>query len=189
MSAPALRIPYGVADFVKLRRGGEYYVNKTAYLPLLEQAGRFLFLIRPRRFGKSLLQSVTECYYDRRWEPHFDELFHDTWIYAHPTPEKYRYLGLRFDFSAVDSDSRKLAPSFENYCRIRPDGFLGHYADRIPQAAGERIQAQPTVADCLSRLQEELELLCGASRNGAAALSICTWRRSICAIAICATPI
>jgi hypothetical protein len=53
-----LRIPYGVADFVKLRRGGEYYVDKTHYLPLLEQAGRFLFLIRPRRFGKSLLQSV-----------------------------------------------------------------------------------------------------------------------------------
>ena len=154
-----LRIPYGVADFVKLRRGGEYYADKTHYLPLLEAAGRFLFLIRPRRFGKSLLQSVMECYYDRRWEPHFDELFHDTWIHAHPTPEKHGYLALRFDFSAVDSDSRKLAASFENYCRIRLDGFLGHYADRIPEAACERIRAQPTVADCLSRLQEELELL------------------------------
>ncbi|NEX19615.1 AAA family ATPase [Thiorhodococcus mannitoliphagus] len=55
------RIPYGVADFIKLREGHEYYVDKTRYLPLLEQAGRFLFLIRPRRFGKSLLQSVMEC--------------------------------------------------------------------------------------------------------------------------------
>jgi hypothetical protein len=154
-----LRIPYGVADFVKLRRSGEYYVDKTHYLPLLEAAGRFLFLIRPRRFGKSLLQSVMECYYDQRWEPHFDELFHDTWIHTHPTPEKHGYLVLRFDFSAVDSDSRKLAASFENYCRIRLDGFLGHYADRIPKTACERIQAQPTVADCLSRLQEEMELL------------------------------
>ena len=155
----SLRIPYGVADFVKLRRGNECYVDKTAYLPRLEQAGRFLFLIRPRRFGKSLLQSVMECYYDRRWEPHFDELFHDTWIHAHPTLEKHRYLALRFDFSAVDSDSGRLAASFENYCRIRLDGFLGHYADLIPPAASERIQSQPSIADCLSRLQEELELL------------------------------
>jgi hypothetical protein len=52
MSTPTpLRIPYGVADFVKVRRGNEYSVDKTAYLPLLEEAGRFLFLIRPRRFG------------------------------------------------------------------------------------------------------------------------------------------
>ena len=52
------RIPYGVADFIKLRQGHEYYVDKTRYLPLLEQAGEFPFLIRPRRFGKSLPRSV-----------------------------------------------------------------------------------------------------------------------------------
>ncbi len=156
-----LRIPYGVADFVKLRRGNEYYVDKTAYLPLLEQAGRFLFLIRPRRFGKSLLQSVMECYYDRRWEPDFDELFGGTWIHAHPTPERHRYLALRFDFSAVDPDPARLMASFESYCRIRLDGFLGHYAEIIPPDACERIRGQHSVADCLSRLQEELELLGG----------------------------
>jgi len=160
MNAPLpLRIPYGVADYVKLRRGNEYYVDKTAYLPLLEQAGRFLFLIRPRRFGKSLLQSVMECYYDRRWEPHFDELFHDTWIHTHPTPEKHRYLALRFDFSAVDSDSSRMMASLETYCRIRLDGFLGHYGGIIPPEACERVRNQPSVADCLSRLQEELEQL------------------------------
>jgi hypothetical protein len=62
-------------------------------------------------------------------------------------------------FSAVDSDSSRLADSFENYCRIRLDGFLGHYAHLIPPDAGERVRQQPTVAACLSRLQEELELL------------------------------
>ncbi len=40
-----LRIPYGVADFHTLRRGHHYYVDKTHYLPLLEEAGRFLFFI------------------------------------------------------------------------------------------------------------------------------------------------
>ena len=59
-----LRIPYGVADFIKLRRGNEYYVDKTHYLPLLECAGRFLFLIRPRRFSSKACQAgpvVSAC--------------------------------------------------------------------------------------------------------------------------------
>lgn len=96
-----LRIPYGLADFIKLRRGNEYYVDKTHYLPVLESAGRFLFLIRLRRFGKSLLQSVMECYYDREWTKDFDALFAATWIADHPTVERGAYLTLRFDFSMV----------------------------------------------------------------------------------------
>ena len=147
-----LRIPYGVADFVKLRRGGEYYVDKTHFLPLLEEAGRFLFLIRPRRFGKSLLQSVMECYYDRRWEPHFDELFHDTWIHAHPTPEKHRYLALRFDFSAVDPDSRKLAASFETYIRIELESFVQRYAALIPAEQGQKILGEQTASARIEQL-------------------------------------
>jgi hypothetical protein len=87
MPANPLRIPYGVTDFVKLRQGNEYYVDNTHYLPLLESAGRFLFLIRPRRLGKSPLQSVTECYYDCPWFERFEALFADTAIIAHPTPE------------------------------------------------------------------------------------------------------
>ena len=156
---PPLRIPYGVADFVKLRRGGEYYVDKTAYLPLLEQAGRFLFLIRPRRFGKSLLQSVMECYYDRRWEPHFDELFHDTWIHAHPTPEKHCYLALRFDFSAVDSDSRRLETSFETYIRIELESFVQRYAAYIPAVQGQKILAEQTAPARIEQLIRTMDTL------------------------------
>ena len=153
MSAPTpLRLPYGVADFVKLRRGNEYYVDKTAYLPLLEEAGRFLFLIRPRRFGKSLLQSVMECYYDRRWEPDFDEFFGGTWIHDHPTAEKHRYLALRFDFSAVDADSSRMAASFETYCRIELESFLGRYAALIPAEPAEKVIAEPNTPARLERL-------------------------------------
>ncbi|MDV7400668.1 AAA family ATPase, partial [Arthrospira platensis SPKY1] len=93
------------------------YVDKTHYLPLLESAGRFLFLIRPRRFGKSLLQSVMECYYDILWAEQFEELFAETWIVAQPTLEKGQYLTLRFDFSAVRAEPEHLYPSFETYCR------------------------------------------------------------------------
>lgn len=154
-----LRIPYGVADFVKLRRGNEYYVDKTAWLPLLEEAGRFLFLIRPRRFGKSLLQSVMECYYGRRWEAHFDELFAGTWIHGHPTAERHRYLALRFDFSAVDSDSRRLADSFETYIRIELESFLERYADLIPAEQGQAVIAERTAAARIEKLIRTIDTL------------------------------
>ena len=154
-----LRIPYGVADFVKLRRGGEYYVDKTHYLPLLEQAGRFLFLIRPRRFGKSLLQSVMECYYDRRWESDFDELFYDTWIHAHPTPEKHGYLVLRFDFSGVDSESSRMAASFETYIRIELESFVQRYSIYIPAAQGQKILDEQTAPARIEQLIRTLDAL------------------------------
>jgi hypothetical protein len=159
MSAIPLRIPYGVADFYSLRQNNHYYVDKTHYLPLLEGAGRFLFLIRPRRFGKSLLQSVMECYYDCQWAKQFDALFAQTWIAEHPTPEKGQYLALRFDFSAVRAEPEHLYPSFETYCRNHLDGFLMRHEALIPTAYAERVRDQPTVTAALDRLIMELGLL------------------------------
>ena len=149
------RIPYGVADFIKLREGHEYYVDKTHYLPLLEQAGRFLFLIRPRRFGKSLLQSVMECYYDAGWAERFDELFADTWIHQRPTTEKGQYLCLRFDFSAVSSTPAEVRESFEAHTRILLLDFLDRHAERIPASSAEAIMSEPTLARRLERLISE----------------------------------
>ena len=40
-------IPYGVANFEQVRKENLYYVDKTMYLPLLEEASNYLFLIRP----------------------------------------------------------------------------------------------------------------------------------------------
>lgn len=57
-------IPYGVARFEEVRDENFYYVDKTRYLPLLEDTGKYLFLIRPRRFGKSVFVSMMQAYYD-----------------------------------------------------------------------------------------------------------------------------
>ena len=57
-------IPYGVSDFSDFRESNLYYVDKTRYIRIIEQKGKFLFLIRPRRFGKSLFLSTLEAYYD-----------------------------------------------------------------------------------------------------------------------------
>ena len=156
LASPDLRIPYGVADFVKLRRGQEYYVDKTHYLPLLEEAGRFLFLIRPRRFGKSLLQSMMECYYDAEWAKSFDELFADTWVQTNPTPERGQYLTLRFDFSMVRAEPEHLESSFETHCRNQIDGLFLRHAEHLPEGMAARVREQPTVAAALERLLMEL---------------------------------
>ncbi len=150
------RIPYGVADFIKLRERGHYFVDKTHYLPLLEQAGEFLFLIRPRRFGKSLLQSVMECYYDAGWGGRFDELFAGTWIHEHPTPERGQYLCLRFDFSAVSSTPAEVRDSFEAHARIILSGVLERNRARLPEGLPERVFAETTLNRRLERLIDGL---------------------------------
>ncbi len=58
------KIPYGLSDYEKIVLGHYYYVDKTSYLKLIENAGNYLFFIRPRRFGKSLFLSTMETYYD-----------------------------------------------------------------------------------------------------------------------------
>ena len=58
----AKKIPYGLTDYVLLMTDNYYYVDKTRYIEQLEQTARFLFLIRPRRFGKSLFLNMLNCY-------------------------------------------------------------------------------------------------------------------------------
>ena len=60
------RIPYGESDFRRIRLNRWLYVDKTRFLRRLERE-RYAFLIRPRRFGKSLWVSLLENYYDRWW--------------------------------------------------------------------------------------------------------------------------
>ena len=56
-----ITIPYAVADFIDLRERGFYYVDKTDYIPKIEDYNAPVFL-RPRRFGKSLLVSTCLLY-------------------------------------------------------------------------------------------------------------------------------
>ena len=95
-----ITIPYAVADFAEMRERGFYYVDKTDYIPALEDYKAPVFL-RPRRFGKSLLISTLAHYYDRSKANRFEELFGGTWIGKHPTKEHNQYLIIRYDFSSM----------------------------------------------------------------------------------------
>lgn len=98
--------------FSKIIEDGYVYVDKTAYIePLLKQ-GQFIFLSRPRRFGKSLLLSTLQAYFEGRREL-FKGLDADK-IDLDWTPSPV----LRFDFNAEDfSDEKGLQHLIEWYLR------------------------------------------------------------------------
>ena len=58
--------PIGIQSFEDIRRGGYVYVDKTALIYKLAATGKYYFLSRPRRFGKSLLISTMEAYFKGR---------------------------------------------------------------------------------------------------------------------------
>ena len=63
-----MKYPIGIQTFETLREGGWHYVDKTALVYQLANAGKYFFLSRPRRFGKSLLISTLEAYFEGKKE-------------------------------------------------------------------------------------------------------------------------
>jgi len=60
--------PIGIQSFEDIRRGGYVYVDKTELIYKLAATGKYYFLSRPRRFGKSLLVSTMEAYFQGKKE-------------------------------------------------------------------------------------------------------------------------
>ena len=63
-----MKYPIGIQDFESLRKDGYSYVDKTAMVYRLAADGRYYFLSRPRRFGKSLLVSTLSAYFEGKRE-------------------------------------------------------------------------------------------------------------------------
>ena len=71
-----MKIPYGISNFESLRTEGYIYIDKTSYIETLEKIdSKYIFFIRPRRFGKSLFLSTLEHYYDINSRDKFQRLF------------------------------------------------------------------------------------------------------------------
>ena len=123
-------IPYGISDFKRLRNENFYYVDKTMYLPLIEKMPSYLFLIRPRRFGKSLFLSLMRTYYDILQKDNFEKYFGDLWIGSHPTDQRNRFQVLYFDFSKAgcSQPGTDMMTSFNNYCSLIINQFAHEYA-------------------------------------------------------------
>ena len=144
-------IPYGLAYFKGIRREGCLYVDKTRFLRRLEQE-RFVFFVRPRRFGKTCWLSMLESYYDRNQADDFDDLFGGLDIGRRPTLDRGRYVVLRFNFSTFGSDPANLEREFDEYCRRHVRDAMQDHPDLFPDAVVERVRAPSTLNGQLDEL-------------------------------------
>ena len=62
----SMKYPIGIQSFQKLIEGDFPYIDKTGFIGRLVKEGQYIFLSRPRRFGKSLLLSTIHAYFDGR---------------------------------------------------------------------------------------------------------------------------
>lgn len=140
-------IPYGIANFSRIIDQNLYYIDKTMYLPKLENVTNYLFLIRPRRFGKSVFLTMMRAYYDINQKDHFQERFGNLWIGQHPTPLQGIYQVLYFDFSKANLGSGTLRENFNNYCCIQLNDFFKTYASYYDGEDMEKVIATDDAAN------------------------------------------
>jgi hypothetical protein len=128
-----LKFPYGVSDFNLLRRGNYFYVDRTNHIRLIEEAGNQILFLRPRRFGKSLLLSMLENYYDIAKADEFDQLFGNLAIGKNPTPIHNQYLVMKWDFSNVspEGDIDDIGQTLYKYVNNCIKEFALYYQDKL----------------------------------------------------------
>lgn len=122
------KYPIGVQSFEKIRRDGYLYVDKTALLYQLVKTGSYYFLSRPRRFGKSLLISTLDAYFQGK-----KELFEGL---AMESLEKdwETYPVLHLDLNARNyENAESLLEELNKHLEIWEELYQSPYHDRKPE--------------------------------------------------------
>ena len=147
-----MKFPYGISDLDSLISEHYHYVDRTDHIPLLEEAGKQLLFLRPRRFGKSLLLSMLENYYDLNKADRFEALFGGLAIGKNPTARHNRYFVLKWDFSEISAvgDGGEIKRALYRYLNDRIGAFSDYYGKVLPNPV--RIDPQ----DALSSFQSLL---------------------------------
>lgn len=129
-----MKFPYGVRDFYALRTEGYLYLDRTDRIPLIEEAGKELTFLRPRRLGKSLLLSMLENYYDVARADDFARLFGDLAIGKNPTARHNQYLVMKWDFSSIKTygSVQAIEQALYNYLNERMHNFAVKYRSLLP---------------------------------------------------------
>lgn len=125
----AKQLPYGISDYARIMKENFYYVDKTRFIETVEASAPFLFLIRPRRFGKSLWLNTMTTYYDVLEASGFETYFGETYIGQHPTKERNSYLILSLNFSGVAAGLENVESSFEAHCQQSFHSFYKTYRE------------------------------------------------------------
>ena len=168
MAARERLYPIGQQDFPSLRKRGDVYVDKTAYVyKMTHTSSQYLFLSRPRRFGKSLLISTLQAYFEGR-----RELFEGLAIERLET-EWDAYPVVRLDMSLAKHEEPEALNEYLNHIvtqsgkRLGIEGLTGSPHIRLSdliQTASEKTGRQVVVlideydAPLLDVLHEEANL-------------------------------
>ena len=157
MSNYRKRIPYGMMNFVDVRKDNCYFVDKTRFIPTMEQANKFFFFIRPRRFGKSLTISMLKHYYDVLQKDKFEELYGDLYIGKYPTQERNSYLIIHLNFAVVDAKLNNYRESLDAHCNTKFNYFCDVYANYLPKGIKEEMNRKEGAVKQLDFLYGECE--------------------------------
>ena len=151
-------LPYGMMNFADIRLDNYYYVDKTSFIPVIEQSDRFFFFIRPRRFGKSLTLNMLQHYYDVRTRDKFDALFGDLYIGKHPTRDRNSYLVLYLNFSGISGELHNYRQGLDAHCNTSFDYFCDIDAEYLPKGINEVLNEKAGAVEQLDYLYHQCEL-------------------------------
>ena len=84
--AETQKLPIGIQTFANLIEEGYLYVDKTPFIGLLAEQGKYYFLSRPRRFGKSLFLSTLKSTFEGRRELFQGLFLYDNWNWSQSNP-------------------------------------------------------------------------------------------------------
>lgn len=149
------RIPYGMMNFIDVREDDCYYVDKTHYIPLIENANKYFFYIRPRRFGKSLTISMLHHYYNILEADKFEKWYGDLYIGKHPTPERNSYLIIYLNFAVVNAELKSYRQSLDAHCNTEFNFFCDIYAQYLPEGIKEEMNKKKGAVEQLDYLYKE----------------------------------
>jgi len=149
------RIPYGMMNFIDVREDDCYYVDKTHYIPLIENANKYFFYIRPRRFGKSLTISMLHHYYNILEADKFEKWYGDLYIGKHPTPERNSYLIIYLNFAVVNAELNSYQQSLDAHCNTEFNFFCDVYAQYLPEGIKEEMNKKKGAIEQLDYLYKE----------------------------------
>lgn len=147
-------LPYGISDFRRIRRENYYLVDKSSFITKLEETASFLFLIRPRRFGKSLFLSMLRYYYDIAEKDNFQELFKGLWIADHPTWNQGRFQVMHIDFSQIGGTIDELTENFDGYMRMKFTNFARKYAAYYPKDYLDELNKYSSASDIMNYVHD-----------------------------------
>lgn len=124
------------------------------FIEQMERTDHFLFLIRPRRFGKSIFLSMLRYYYDINEKEHFQELFKDLWIAEHPTPGQGKYQVMHLDFSQIGGNIDSLIENFDGYVKVKFNSFARQYVRFYPEGYLEELNKYSSASDIMNYVHD-----------------------------------